>query len=110
MFESYLLERENAVLIKHKYGFGIYKDTNTSAGYLQDIWVHPEHRKFGYGKEILAKAIHLAKQSNKKQLLASTDVTANNASQSMLAILNCKFEVLKTDGNVIWYIMEIANG
>lgn len=107
MFEAYLSEREGATLLRHQYGFGIYKDSSSVAGYLQDIWVHPAHRKTGVGREILDLAIAEAKKANKKALLGSTDTTSNGATESALAILRCGFQILRVDGNMIWYIREI---
>lgn len=107
MFEAYLAEREGAILLRHTYGFGVYKNLNFDTGYLQDIWVKPEFRKKGVGREILALAIAEAKKSNKKTLLGSTDTTANNSTESALAVLRSGFQILKVDGNIIWFIMEI---
>lgn len=107
MFEAYVKEREGAVLIKHEHGFGLYKDVTVDTGYLQDVFVQPEYRLQGVAKQILQQTLDLAKKSNKKALLSSTDTTANGATESALAILHCGFRILKLDGNVIWYIMEI---
>lgn len=107
MFAAYLEEREGATLLRHTCGFGVYKNLLLHAGYLQDIWVKPEFRKKGVGREILAMAVAEAKKSNKTTLLGSTDVTANNATESAKAILSCGFQILKVEGNMIWYFMEI---
>lgn len=101
------MERENGLLLKHEHGFAIYKPLEGNMAYLQDIYVHPEYRQSGVGKELLQQAINIAKKSNKKALLGSTDTAANGATESALAILKSGFKILKTEGTLIWYILEI---
>ena len=69
--------------------------------------MRPEHRQSGVGRELLKQAIDLAKKSNKKALLGSTDTAANGATESALAILKSGFKILKNEGTLIWYILEI---
>jgi GNAT superfamily N-acetyltransferase len=107
MFESYIAEREGATLLKEEHGFGIYKSYSNEWGYLQDVYVLPEHRKAGVGKQIVARAVQLAKKSNKKALITTTDARANGATTSAISILKAGFEILKVEENAIWYIMEI---
>lgn len=107
MFEAYLLERENAVLLHVEHGFGIYKEFNEQWGYLQDVYVKPGHRKAGIGREIVKKAVEMVKKSNKKALITTVDTRANGATTSAISILSVGFEILKAEENAIWYIMEI---
>jgi GNAT superfamily N-acetyltransferase len=107
MFASYVLEREAGHLLKHTHGFAIYKDYNEALGYLQDVYVLPDYRQTGVGQELLQQAIDIAKKSNKKALLTSTDTAANGATESALAILKTGFKILKTEDTMIWYILEI---
>lgn len=107
-FEAYILERENAVLLKHEHGFAIYKDLTHEYGYLQDVFVQSEHRQSGIGKQLLEQAKLQATTSMKIALVTSTDVTANNAETSIVSILKCGFKVLSIENNkVIWYIMPL---
>jgi ribosomal protein S18 acetylase RimI-like enzyme len=109
LFAAYVEEREGATLLRHAHGFGIYKPLG-DFGYLQDVYVLPEYRQRGVGRDIVAKGLELCRKSNKKALLTTTDATANGASESALAILRSGFKIYKVETNAIWYIMELNNG
>lgn len=107
MFAEYVQEREGGVLFRQQHGFAIYKDFGPDYGYLQDIYVRREFRKQKLATQLLMDVLDFAKKSNKKALLATTDTSTNGATESVLAILHSGFRVLKTEGTVIWYILEI---
>lgn len=106
LFGKYVKEREGAVLLKHEHGFAIYKDQG-DFGYLQDVYVLPDYRQTGIGRELMQTALKMAKKSNKIALLTSTDTNANGATESAIAILKTGFKILKTEDSMIWYILEI---
>lgn len=106
LFEAYIQEREQGMLLRHAQGFAILR-LQKDVVYLQDVYVHPEHRQTGVATQLLLQAIDIAKKSNKKALITSTDVSTANPEQSIQAILSRGFKVLKLEENLIWYVMEI---
>jgi GNAT superfamily N-acetyltransferase len=107
LFEQYLLERENAELITHEHGFGIYKELDADIAYLQDVFVEPAYRRQGVGRSIVLEAVKKAKNTNKSTLVTSTDTASNNPTESALSILKVGFKLLKLENTVIWYSMRI---
>ncbi len=106
LFEAYVLEREDAILLKHEHGFAIYKNIG-DVGYLQDVFVRKQHRQQGIGQQFVAQALTLAKKSNKSALITSVDTATNGATQSATAILKSGFKILNTEGSVIWFTMPV---
>lgn len=106
MFAEYVREREGGIVLKHRHGFAIYKEQG-DLGYLQDVYVLPDYRQTGVGRELVQEAINIAKKSNKKALLTTTDTSANGATESALAILKTGFKILRNEDTVIWYVLEI---
>ena len=107
MFGKYVQEREGGILVRVEHGFAIYKDAGDDFGYLQDMFVLPEHRKTGEGWQLFHKIVDIAKKSNKKALLTTTDTASNGATDSALIILKAGFSILKLENTLIWYILEI---
>lgn len=110
MFEAYVKERENGELLRHPHGFAIYLDIDQDTAYLQDVYVQPEHRTIGVGRELLGMAVQKAKKSNKNTLLTSTDISTHGVEVSMLSILASGFKVKNLEQNMIWYSMELTHG
>lgn len=90
-----------------EHGFAIYKDVDKDFGYLQDMYVLPDKRQQGEGWKLLDKVVDIAKKSNKKALLTTTDTASNGATDSARIILRAGFKILKLENTLIWYILEI---
>lgn len=94
-------------MIESAFGFATWRSIDEHTAYLEDIYVAPNFRRGGAGTELLRMVEQAAKQSNKSILLGSTDISAANPEQSMLAILRTGFKVRSLDGNQIWFQKEI---
>lgn len=108
LFKAYIQERERAQLLKHEHGFAIYRDEGAYI-YLQDVFVLPTHRQQGIASSLAAEVFELAKKSKKSALITSVDTATVGATQSATAILKFGFQILKTDGSMIWFQIPIED-
>lgn len=107
MYKEYLKERENAELVEFPHGFIVLKILPDSI-YLQDIYVKPEFRKLGVGREMLTHVEQVAVAAGKKSILGSCSPAANGATGSMKSMFACGFELLSCEKDMIYLTKDLS--
>ena len=108
LYGQYIAEREGNIILETEFGFATCQIEENSI-YLMDMYVVPEKRQTGVGRDFLNKAAELAKEHNKSIITTSVCYNTNNPETSMLAILSCgfKFFNVKESDNMIYFYKEI---
>ncbi len=107
MYAAYLKERENRDVLETPWGFAIVAE-HTDCLYLQDIYVLPEFRKQGKGREMLAIVEDAARALGYKKVLGSCTPPAAGSDASLRAIMACGFRLLSCDKDIIYLVKELA--
>jgi len=89
---SYLKERQGVESLIRDDGFATYKITGEEC-YIQDIWVHGDHRKKGIASEMADDIARIAITNGCKRLVGSVDTTTKGAHESVLILLAYGFKV-----------------
>lgn len=107
MYAAYLKERENLDILETEFGFAIVREMPDCL-YLQDIYVKPEFRKQGKGREMLLVVEDAAKEMGFKKVLGSCCPPAAGSDASLRAILACGFTLLSCDKDIIYLVKELV--
>lgn len=107
MYAAYLKERENLDVLETDYGFAIVRQMSDCL-YLQDIYVKPEFRKQGKGREMLSIVEDAARELGYKKLLGSCSPPAAGSDASLRAIMACGFTLLSCDKDIIYLVKDLT--
>lgn len=110
-FLKYMKEREGLKEISNDHGFLLYKflyqDKKIIGLFISDYFVLPEFRRKGVAYKLADKVFEYCKAKGIKTVFCQSDIRANNHKISMLSILNFGFDILKIEGPIIHYFMEV---
>lgn len=108
MYKHYLKEREDADILETETGFVIYKTLpQDKAVYIQDIYVHPEHRKHGVATELANIVCRKAKSEGLTKCYGSIDPVAKNSTASMWVLLAYGMQLSHLHNNLIYMVKSI---
>jgi GNAT superfamily N-acetyltransferase len=103
----YIAERENAEVYETSKGFAVYTITAQTI-YIQDIWVHPEHRNKHVATNIADAVVVIAIERGCTQMVGSVCPTAKNAHQSLQILLSYGMRLMSSQNNIIFFSMELT--
>ncbi len=106
MYWKYLKEREGLVPLHSANGFALVKTVDDCL-YIQDIYVEPEHRQSGQGKQLLEMAVALARAKGLSKILGSCSPNANGATASLKVLLAVGFQLHKSELDIIYLIKPL---
>lgn len=110
LYDQYLSEREgnkSIFLNPQGLGFAIYQ-IQDSICYIEDIFVLPEHRKFGIATEMAKSIEELALEQGCKELRGSVVPDARGAHASLLTLLAYGFTLIASSNNFILFSKQIG--
>lgn len=103
MYKSYIADGEKAEVIEFSFGFLVLK-TEADFLYIETIYVAPEYRESGKGREMLAAVEQRAISENKLGILGSCSPGRKGSTISMKSMLACGFELHSCDKDIIYLI------
>jgi len=105
-YEQYILEREDALLYEDKVGFFTYRITD-DIFQVNDLFILPEFRKLGFGKNYAKLIEEMANFSGCKLIICFSCKDANNWKQSDKYILLNDYKKIKETNTMIYYQKEL---
>ncbi len=96
----FIEEREGKNIIESERGFATYSFTE-DAVYMEDIYIHPEHRRSGETFKMAEEIGKIAKSKGKKKMLGSVVPTAKGSSLSLKLLLDHGFKLDSSTNNFI---------
>lgn len=108
LYAEYILERENSHYYENDFGFVTYKEENTSV-YLMDMYIKPEFRKKGNGRQFVQYVENIAREWNKTSVITSISLEGKGIEASTQAILFCgfKFYNINENNSLIYFIKGV---
>jgi hypothetical protein len=114
LYAQYVLEREDQETLENEFGFLTYRALPSKEAPQEfrifDLYVIPEKRKSGVASSLADQVVLLAKGSGCHILTGSVDTHARGATESVKVLLAYGFQVLRTDGPMIYFKRELAHG
>lgn len=107
MYVDYWREKDTATVIEKDYGFAVVVPDSPEVLYLKEIYIKPEFRKSGKGRELLTEVESIAKEAGMTHVLGSVCTGISGDTDSLKAQLACGFRLLKSDNYMIFLIKEI---
>ena len=103
----FIKEHQNRETIEHDYGFIVYSFGLDGNCYIGDIWVEPEERQNGRGRQLLDEVIAIAKEKQCFALIGCTELSYNHPELSMLSMLHTGFVPFTVVGNAVFFKREL---
>lgn len=103
----FLEEREGKSILESEKGFATYYFID-DAVYMENIFVHPEHRLGGETFKMADEIADIAKSKGYKKMLGSVVPTAKGASLSLKLLLNHGFKLDSATNNFIVVKKELV--
>lgn len=107
MYKTYCRDREGIEVIEFDYGFMLLKSLPNML-YIQDIFVLPEYRTAGKGREMLEYTEQRAICEGKSAILGSCSPAGDGSTISMKAMLACGFRLSSCEKDMIYLVKELA--
>ena len=108
MIENYLKERENLQIVKSDKGFILFKLFEDKTALISDYYTKPEFRKNGEGYKLADIVFSICKERGIERVFCQSDISANGHRVAALSILNYGFDIVRLEGNLIIYSMEVS--
>lgn len=105
-YAMYIKEKFNDELIEHEHGFITYKLMGRHV-FIKNIWIHPDHRLKGIGKELADKVVKIGKDQGCNLLLSTVLKTINNWGESLEANLHYGLKESNQTEEKIYLMKEI---
>jgi ribosomal protein S18 acetylase RimI-like enzyme len=106
LYAQYIKEREGKETIETDKGFATY--TYVPEGcYIQDIYVHPDHRKEHVCFNLADQIVEIAKEKGCKKLFGTVCPSANGSTTSLKVLLAYGFKLESSGNNLIVMVKEI---
>lgn len=102
---AYIKEREGVDVLERPEGFVTIKLLSVGL-YMQDIYVAPEFRGTGVGKQLVDEAESIARGSGCQKLIGSCSADASGT-ESLKAMLKLGFRVLSASDELIYLFKEL---
>lgn len=106
LYSDYILEREGRRCIEDSEGFVTFKILGKEC-YIQEVYIVPEKRRSGKGREFVNKVECVAKEKGCLILTTTVCPSTNNSTESITAILKTDFKLMKSELDLIWFAKEI---
>jgi ribosomal protein S18 acetylase RimI-like enzyme len=106
LFGQYIQEREDKCIIESDIGFATYSFSDAGV-YIQDIYVHPEHRKSGEASRLANEIAVIAKEKGLTKMYGSVVPSANNSTDSLKVLLAYGFKLDSSSNNFIVMVKGI---
>jgi len=106
LFGEYIKERLDKNIIENEDGFMTYVFQGESC-YIEDVYVKPEKRKSGLGKQMMIEVEAKAKEAGCKVLTGSVRPSAKNSTDSMRILLSVGFSLLSSSVDAIFFWKEL---
>lgn len=106
LFGQYIKEREGKEIVEDDTGFATYFYINEGV-YIQDIYVHPDHRHTGAASKLADQIAAIAKAKGNTKMYGSIMPTAKNSTASLKALLAYGFSLESAHNNAIVMVKGI---
>lgn len=106
MWAEYWAETGSTVAREYTWGLMAYS-LGPDYLYIEEMYVRPELRQQGYGLRMVAECVEIARENNKKFLLASVNLSNKTTALSMRSILAAGFYPVRADAGVVWFSLEV---
>lgn len=114
LYGQYLKERQGRGILETKDGFATFDYINEEIVYIVDLYVVPKKRNNHVAAHLADKICEVAKESGRKYLLGSVDLTASGAEASCKVLEAYGMTVHKVAEPMVFYIKpivtEVLNG
>jgi GNAT superfamily N-acetyltransferase len=107
MYAKYLLDGEGAEVCTFEHGFMILK-TMQNLLYIETIYVAPEMRKSGYGRQMLQMVEQRAIREQRSGILGSCSPNREGSTVSMKAMFACGFNLHSCDKDIIYLLKPLG--
>lgn len=108
LYGQYIEEVAGKQIIETEFGFAtFYIIPNSTACYIEDIYVVPEHRETSIGTDFEREVTNWAKQNGCTELIASVNTKIKTPERSMAVILKRKFKFSHVSGDMIFFAKDI---
>lgn len=107
LYKLYIKERENLDEIKTDRGFVHYRIEFPNC-VLNDCFVKKEFRNDGHATFLVNQLFELCRQAGVKAVFCQTDKRSNGHGVSRIALENFGFELIKEDGPISYFKMELS--
>lgn len=105
-YKQYIADGEGAEVVEFDFGFLVLK-YEANLLYIETIFVAPEERKSGRGKEMLAFVESRAAKEGLGGVLGSCSPARKGSTISMQAMFACGFELHSCDKDIIYLIKRL---
>ena len=107
LYEEYIKERENLTTIKTTKGFICYR-IDFPVCVINDYFVSKEYRNSGHGYFLADQVFQICKEAGVKAVHCFSDERTNGHDLSKYTIENFGFELIREDGFINEYKMEVS--
>jgi GNAT superfamily N-acetyltransferase len=106
MYKKYLEDKNGEQLVVLPHGFFTYLQVANEL-WVNDIYVNPEHRRAGIGKEFINQLQSIAKSLDCKYLVGRIDIGHKDHQQALMFHMGVGAKVIKSENNQIWTCLEV---
>lgn len=106
LYGQYIKERENKDIVEDDYGYATYFFINDGV-YIQDIYVHPDHRHSNIASKYADEIANLAKQKGYKKMYGSVVPSMSHSTSSLKVLLSYGFRLESSERNAIIMVKDI---
>lgn len=106
LYAQYIKERDNKNIIEDEKGFATYCFIKDGT-YIQDIYVHPDHRHSHVASQYADKIAQIAREKGHTKLFGSVRPSANFSTESLKVLLAYGFRIDSAAQDAIFLVKEI---
>ena len=109
LYASYVKERTNKQIIETDYGFVTYYylDNEIKGLMIEDLYIHPEHRLSGKGKQLVDSLVAEARLLGHTKCYSSICPYAKQATESIKANIAWGLKLHSINNNLIFLCKDI---
>ncbi len=106
MYWTYIKERLGLEVLEKPEGFALFKVIDDGV-YLQEMYVKPECRWSGIGKQFVEEIGNEARAQGFKKLYTSCVPSGLTSDSALRAILACGFKLVSCEKDIIYLVKEL---
>ena len=106
LYADYVFERQGKATVEFEHGFATY-GINGKEVYIEDIYVHPEHRKTGLAAKLADEIARLAKINGCVTMVGTVDPKARGGTTSLRVLLGYGMTLHSVQNGLIYFVKEI---
>jgi ribosomal protein S18 acetylase RimI-like enzyme len=106
MYAAYLKELEGFEIVQHEHGYMTYKLFPEHA-YIRDVYVMPEFRQTGVGRDMMKQVVDEAKKCKLNKLVGSVVPSHNDSDYRMEVMRRSGFVLLQSQDDIIYFVKDI---